>query len=114
MSDSNSQVPATKAGAIPGLPDDWDQKATVKLLDTVDLVRQKTAGPAIGVARAVVYGLVAVVLGIIAAILLIIGLVRLIDSYLPATVWATYLILGSIFLLVGLFLWSKRPKRAVQ
>lgn len=114
MSDSNSPAPVQKPGAIPGLPDDWDQLATSKLLDTVDVVRQKTSGPAIGVARAVVYGILAVLLGIIAAILLIIGLVRLIDSYLPATVWLTYVILGSIFVLVGLFLWSKRPKRAVQ
>ena len=114
MPESNTPASVSKPGAIPGLPDDWDQKATSKLLDTVDLVRVKTGSPAIGVARMVVYGLLTAVLALIALILLIIGLVRLLDSYLPATVWLTYTILGSIFLVVGLFLWSKRPKRAVN
>jgi len=110
----NTPATTSKPGAIPGLPDDWDQKATTKLLDTVDVVREKTGGPAIGVARMVVYGLLAAVLGLIAFILLIIGLVRLLDSYLPASVWLTYVILGSIFTIVGLLLWSRRPKRAVN
>lgn len=114
MPESTTPAPTSKPGAIPGLPDDWDEKATSKLLDTVDLVRVKTGSPAIGVARMVVYGILAAILGLIALILLIVGLVRLLDSYLPATVWLTYVILGSIFLVAGLFLWSKRPKRAVN
>lgn len=108
---SESPLPTGKS-TIPGLPDDWDQKAAGKLLDTVDVVRQKTSGPAIGIARTAVFGLLAALLSVIAVILLVIGLVRFLDWVIPADVWLTYLILGSLFVVAGLFLWSKRPRKA--
>lgn len=111
MADSS---PSTGKNTIPGLPDDWDQRAAEKLLDTVDLVRDKTAGPAIGVARIAVFGILAALLGVIAVILLVVGLVRLLDWIIPFEVWLTYLILGSLFVLIGLFLWSKRPKNTAS
>jgi len=39
--------------------------------------------------------------------LLIIALVRLLDQ-LPGGVWLPYLILGGVFTLVGLILWTQR------
>ena len=41
-------------------------------------------------------------------VLAIVGLVRLVDNYLPGEVWATYLLLGAIFLLAGIILWARR------
>ena len=110
---TDPQVPATRT-SIPGLPEDWDRQATERLVSTVDQVRVKTSGPAIGVARLAVYGILAALLGLIAFVLFLIGIVRLLDNVLPATVWLTYVILGSLFTLIGLFLWSKRPKRAAS
>jgi len=106
QTDSSDRVP------IPGLPADWPQRATSALVDKVDDIRDKTSGPAIGVARAVVYGVLALPLVVAALVLLIIALVRLLDSYIPEDVWIPYLILGGVFTLAGFFLWSRRPRGA--
>jgi len=100
---------------IPGLPEDWHLKATEQIVGKVDMVREKTAGPAINVARMSVFGIMAAVLGVVAGLILVIGLVRAMTNALQAwvlddAVWLTYLILGTIFLLAGFFLWAKRPK----
>lgn len=99
---------------IPGLPADWHLLATEKIVKTVDQVKVKTAGPAIGVARSAVFGILAALLAVIAVPLFLIGIVRLLNAYIPAGVWLVYLILGTIFLLVGVLLWSKRPRGATS
>lgn len=95
-------------------PDDWAVTATDTIVRVVDNVRAKTTGPAITASRAVVYGLLALLLGIAALVLGAIGLVRAIDVYLPDSVfgehhtWAAHVLVGSVFSMVGLTLWSKR------
>lgn len=108
MSESDVTPSTSVKKPLPGLPQDWHNLATEQIVDKVDLVRQKTAGPAISAARMAVFGIMAAILGVMAVILLIIGLVRLGGEVLP--IWLTYVILGSVFVLAGLFLWSKRPK----
>ncbi len=99
--------------SIPGLPPDWPQRATNTLVSKVDEVRVKTSGPAISVARMVVYGITALPLLVMAIVLLVIGLVRVLDIALDR-VWLAYLILGGVFTLGGLILWAKRPKGAAR
>ena len=43
-----------------------------------------------------------------------IGLIRLVNNYLPGDVWAAYLVLGGIFLLIGLVLWTKRGSASLH
>jgi hypothetical protein len=88
--------------------------ATEKVVSAVDAVRVKTAGPAIKVSRALVYGIMAAFIGLMALILLLIGLVRLLDNVLPKDVWLVYLVLGGMFSAIGAFLWSKRPQGAAS
>lgn len=107
--DSGSPAPA-----IPGLPEDWHLRATSSIVENIDNVRKKTSGPAIGVARMVVFGLVAFLIALVAVPLLLIGIVRLLNDVLPPGVWLTYFILGGIFLAIGLFLWSRRPRGAAS
>lgn len=109
---SPTETPA--AGGIPGLPDDWPQQATTRVVDLVDNVRSKTAGPAIRISRAIVYGLVAMILLIIAMPLLLIGLTRLLDYAIPGDIWRVYAIIGGAFTALGLFLWSRRPRGAAR
>ncbi len=110
---SHSEAPPTGAG-VPGLPDDWPQQATSKVVETVDKVRSVSVGPAIRISRAIVYGLVALVLLAIALPILLIGLTRLIDYAIPGPIYRVYLTIGGVFTLLGLFLWSRRPKGAAR
>lgn len=99
---------------IPGLPPDWPQQATARVVDVVDQVRTKTSGPAIRISRAVVYGLVALILVLIALPLLLIGLTRLLNYAIPGDVYWVYFLIGAVFTLGGLALWAQRPRDAAR
>ena len=114
MSETNDPIEHSESLPVPGLPIDWHVLATEKVVSAVDAVRVKTAGPAIKVSRALVYGIMAAVIGLMALILLLIGLVRLLDNVLPKDVWLVYLVLGGMFSAIGAFLWSKRPQGAAS
>ena len=114
MSDTNDPVEHSESLPVPGLPADWHVLATEKVVSTVDTVRVKTSGPAIKISRAIVYGIMAGFIGLMAVIMLLIGLVRLLNNVLPKDVWLVYLILGGLFMAVGAFLWSKRPRGAAS
>jgi hypothetical protein len=100
------------SSALP--PGDWAAQAADTIERAVGNVRDRTTGPAITVARGVVYGTFAVLVGIAAAVLATIGAVRLIDNYLPSAAfgeehtWAAYLILGLVFVIAGAVLWARR------
>jgi hypothetical protein len=96
---------------IPGLPPDWPEQATQRIVATVDTVRSKSSGPAIKISRGVVYGLVAALVAAIGLPLLIIGLVRGLILLLNDA-WLAYLILSVLFIGAGLFVWRLRPKGA--
>jgi len=96
----------------PDAADDWTVKAADRIELVVETVRDKTTVPVQKAARAVVYGLVAGVMGLLAFALSIIGLFRL-HRYIPfhqeaRRVWVTYVGLGAIFLIPGLFSWRRR------
>jgi len=100
------------------LPDERAPKASdepdwaAQTADTIDRVvtsiRSKTADPLDHVVRIVVYGILAAVLGITVVVLLAVALVRAVDVAIPGHVWSAHLVVGGIFTLLGLFLWSKR------
>lgn len=110
---SSDAVPA-ETGAIPGLPPDWPQQATVRVVDLVDNVRSKTAGPAIRISRAIVYGLVAVILVLLALPLFLIGITRLLNYAIPGDIYWVYFGVGAVFSVGGLLLWSRRPRGAAR
>jgi hypothetical protein len=93
---------------------DWPAQAADTIERVVQNVRDKTTGPAINAARWFVAGLFLLIAGTTALILLIIMLVRLLNLYLPDSVfgedhmWAAYGILGLVFSAVGLVLLHKR------
>jgi len=93
---------------------DWPAQAADTIERVVQEVRDKTTGPAINAARWFVAGLFLLVTGTAATILLIVMLVRIIDTYLPDSVfgedhmWAAYGILGAVFTIAGLLLLRRR------
>lgn len=90
---------------------DWPTQTADTIERLVGTVRSKTTEPVERIVRTVVYGIIAAVLGVAALVLLIVALVRLLDVLVPGEVWSAYLVLGVIFVLAGLFLWSKRTSK---
>src|SRR5262245_4910148 len=88
--------------------EDWSEQAADAVVSVVDAVREKTTGPVLTVARAIVYGIIGLFAAIVALVLLTIALVRFTDVYLPGGVWSAYLLIGSIFIIFGLLVWRKR------
>lgn len=107
-------APAPTAGAQP----DWPAQAADTIERVVGSVRDKTTGPAITVARWVVYGTFALVVGGVVGVLLAIAAVRALDAYLPDAwvgeqhTWAAHLVVGVAFSLVGMLAWSRRSAPA--
>lgn len=119
MSDRSLDGPASldgsptldRAASIDGArSDDWPAHAADTIVRVVGQVRDKTTGPAIKAARGVVYGLLAGLLGAACATMLAIALVRILDSYVVGedNTWLAHFIVGALFTIVGLVLWSKR------
>ena len=82
--------------------EDW----TVQAADTIERVvvglRDKTAVPLTTIARALVYGLLAGVMGLTALVFVLVGAFRAVNVYVvQGEVWASYLLVGGIFTLVG-------------
>ncbi len=95
--------------------EDWAAKATTTVVGYVDTVRTATTGKALVASRALVYFLVAGLAGFVALIIALVLLVRLVTSLTAffsfiddGEVWLAYLILGSVFTLVGMVLWKKK------
>ena len=97
------------------MPDqDWAADTADRIDHVVATIRSKTSDKLVGVARLLVYGLLAAVMGAMALILLTIAGIRFLDAYIPRGVWIPYLLLGAIFVVAGLLLWSKRTAKAAQ
>ena len=112
MSNAADTAQTDSAAALPGLPPDWPTKATDTVVSAVAQVRAKTGDPAVRIAHYVVYGLVLVVLLAVVAVLLLVVGVRVVNNYMPAAAkgWGTHLTWGFFFTVIGLALWSRRPK----
>ena len=105
-----------RAGRLPAPPPDhdWPAQAADTIERVVGTVRDKTTAPALTIARGVVYGTFAALVGTACLVVLIIGAIRGLDVALPDSifgedhVWVAYLILGTLFVVLGAFLWRKR------
>ena len=87
---------------------DWTTDAADAIEKAVGMARERTVEPARAVAKAITYGLLAALLLVPAAVLLVAGLFRALTELFQGEVWASWLLLGGIFAIVGAFLWTKR------
>ncbi len=96
----------------------WAKETTDQVVQLVSNVREKTTVPVVKIARGLVFGVLAAFLGFFAFMALLIGVTRALQALLdlgmsaPRSVYVSYLILGGIFCLVGLFLFRKRRAEA--
>ena|SRR5688572_6089445 len=98
---------------------DWTVQAADTIESVVGSIRDKTARPLTSVARGMVFGLLTVVLALAALVLLTIALVRGLVVALPfddhaRNVWVAEAGLGGLFLLVGMFVFSKRKPKTKE
>jgi hypothetical protein len=89
---------------------DWPVEAADAIERAVGSVRDATTVKALTVGRALVYGMFALVVAIAVAVLVAIIVVRILDVYLPDSVfgeehvWVAHLITGVVF--TGFGLWA--------
>ncbi len=89
---------------------DWTTDAVDTLENVVAAVRDKTVVPAQKATKAVVFGLLVAFFVGTAAFMLAIALFRVL-VVITGEVWASYLILGGIFIVAGAFCWALRGPR---
>jgi drug/metabolite transporter (DMT)-like permease len=89
---------------------DWTTDLVDNLDSAIAMVRDKTVVPAQNATKAVVYGLLVAFFGLTAFLMIAIALFRVL-VILTGEVWASYLILGGIFVIAGAFCWSLRSPR---
>ena len=91
---------------------DWASATTEKLEVLVSFIRDRTVTPVLRVVRYAIFGVLAAFVGVLLAVLVAVGLIRVLDSYLfHERVWASYLVVGGIFLAFGLLLLRMRYPR---
>lgn len=115
--------PSASLAPSPSL-DDWPAQATDAVVKVVDAVRDKTTGPAVNAAHATKYGIVVFFMVAVLGPLLLIMLFRLTEvalqgigrlfnlDWLSEPMWIVYVFYGSIFSVIGLWLWRKANKPA--
>ena len=87
---------------------DWTTDAANAIDNAVGLVRERTVEPVQGVARVVIFGVLAALILIPALTMLAIAVFRLLTIAAGGRVWVAWTGLGGIFVLAGWFCWSKR------
>ena len=87
---------------------DWVSQVVSLVNRTVGVVRDKTTRPVAGIARALVWGLLAALLGLVAIVLLVVGVDRALVIATGHRAYAAHGGLGIILVLGGLFIMRKR------
>jgi hypothetical protein len=82
------------------------------IVDSVDKVRARTTGPILEGAKGSVYAIVALVILVPILVLASVGIVRGLDTIIPGDVWVTYALIGTVLVVIGVVLWSRRGKPA--
>jgi hypothetical protein len=92
---------------------EWPGHVADTIEGVVGTFRVQVIRPLMLVARGLVFGVIVGTMALVVAVLLVIGLVRIMTVYLfGGRVWASYLLLGIIFVTSGFVVWSRRHSEA--
>jgi len=120
----NGASPGLGPAAGSGTGQGW-RDATVggqwpaQVADTIDGVvtafRVQVIRPLMLVARGLVFGVIVGTMALVVSLLLTIALVRVLTVYVfDGRVWASYLLLGFLFVVAGIVAWSQRRSEAEE
>jgi hypothetical protein len=84
----------------------WTDQGADAVESVITTIRDKAIEPTRSLAKGLVYGILAGFFIVMALLILAIGSFRLLNVGLP--VWASYLVIGGIFVAGGVLCWSKR------
>jgi hypothetical protein len=91
---------------------DWPTRAADLVDALVSLLRDKTVRPVALVARVIVFGILVFAATLVTVVLLSIALIRLLTVYVfDGRVWAADLLVGAVFVLIGVVAWTQRTAR---
>jgi hypothetical protein len=108
--------PEQRASSLPGLSalNDLPSRGADTVDAVVDFIQVKAVRPLTLAARGIVFGIVVVTGAVVALTLLSITLIRVLTVYIPGNrVWLSDLIVGVIFVAVGILAWMRRIDRSV-
>lgn len=92
--------------------DDWAAQLTEKVGQLVELIRDRTVRPVEKAVRAAIFALLAFSVVVFVIICLVIGLIRLLNNEVfDQRVWASYLLVGGIFVVAGTLISTRRHSR---
>jgi hypothetical protein len=93
------------SGALADLP-----TRGADLVDTlVALLRDKTVRPLTLATRAVVFGIIVFAASVVTVVLVSVALIRILTVYaFDGRVWLSDLVVGAVFVILGVVAWSKR------
>jgi len=90
----------------------WQMRVVDTIDDTIATVQDRVVRPLLLVARAIVFGIIIATMALVISVLFSIALVRVLDVYaFRGRVWASDVVVGGVFTLGGLALWTRRRAR---
>jgi hypothetical protein len=108
--------PEYHASSLPGLSalDDLPAKGADAVDAVVDFIQNKAVRPLTLATRAIVFGIIVLSAAVVTLTLVAITAIRLLTVYIPGNrVWVSDLIVGAVFVAVGIAAWTRRIDRRV-
>ena len=109
-------TPDHPASSLPGLSalNDLPARGADAVDAVVDFIQVKAVRPLTLAARGIVFGIIVFTGAVVTLTLLSITVVRMLTVYIPGNrVWISDLIVGVIFVAVGIVAWTRRIDRSV-
>jgi len=99
--------------AGPSSEGDWAAQLSSKVGQLVEVIRDRTVLPVQRAVRGAIFGVLAFSIVVFVFVALVVGLIRLLnDEVFDGRVWASYLLIGGIFVIAGTLISSMSQSRS--